>query len=276
MARIYGLNGLIRGRQGNNVFSIQNGTQVLKVYNPSISNPRTTAQRQQRAKFSLAGRLSSVTPRLALSGMIGGNARDKRARFVKTIVNNATVTGSDDNLTASVAFTGIKFSDGALQRWSQYAAAVATFANTLVTVDVPAMVLQPAAPAGYGEMLVVGIFDREGHAIEEIQVGFRSVDAASQFIFRDWPGFYPATVGVWVCPFVTESAISRGVPSDLFPTDTTAINLRVAASTTLAGYEWGNSQVLNVLAVTQSQSNALSPDVDRGDGEQRSVNAKKK
>lgn len=60
MAKIYGLNGKIKGRQGNNVFRIRRGTQVVAEYNPSPLNPKTMAQVTQRGKFALANKVAGT------------------------------------------------------------------------------------------------------------------------------------------------------------------------------------------------------------------------
>lgn len=276
MARIYGLNGLIRGRQGNNVFSVQNGTQVLKVYNPVVANPRSLPQRTQRAKFALAGKMSSIVPNLAISGMSGSNSRGKRARFVQSLVNIATVSGTVDALVASVPFNSIKWSEGSISRWSQTFTATATYTSNLIQVDSPAMSLRNNPPLGYGELLVVALFDSEGRQLDEVQTAFRSTTTANTFYFRETPTRQEVVVAVYICPFTTDSSLNRGVSSNLYYTGETSVNVRMSTSSSLAGYNWGDSQPIQVFSVAPVTTSVNpSPDDDRQIEDSRSSSKKK-
>lgn len=205
MARIYGLNGLIQGRQGNNVFSIQNGTQVLKKYNPSVANPRTEAQQLQRAKFALAGKLSGAAPNDALVGLVGSSNRSRRGDFVSRIVRAATSTLAGTGYQAQVAFADILFSVGSVPKWSVVYQMAAEFsASTIVTATVPPMSIAANAPAGYGEIVVVGIFDGSGSPLDNIQCALRGRTTASSFVFR-LNARSACVVAAWSVPFVVDS-----------------------------------------------------------------------
>lgn len=60
MAKVYGMNGLVSGRRGNDVFAIRSGMQVVRQYNPSPMNPKSEAQVGARAKMKLLSQLSAV------------------------------------------------------------------------------------------------------------------------------------------------------------------------------------------------------------------------
>ena len=60
MAKIFGLNGVVTGRQGNNVFAIRAGEQMLRKYQPVVFNPNSEAQVATRAKMKLMSQLSAV------------------------------------------------------------------------------------------------------------------------------------------------------------------------------------------------------------------------
>lgn len=249
MARIYGLNGVLRGKQGNNVFSVQNGTQVVKAYQPVVANPRTMPQREQRTKFALAGKMSGATPDLAIAGLVGGNARTRRAAFVGSIVKAAQVSGNIDSLVASISFADVVFSRGSLPRWSNSITATAVYQQYNVVCSVPAMVVGAGAPAGYGEMIVAGLFDPEGRPLDEIKTAFRSTSAATEITFRETPTRPEVTVGVWVCPFVAESRQTAGSSSNLYPSENT-IAMRMVSAAYLSGYRWGVSNNVTVIQVS--------------------------
>ena len=60
MAKIYGLNGVLSGRQGGTVFAVRNGENIARKYQPMVSNPRTEGQTAARAKMKLLSQLGAV------------------------------------------------------------------------------------------------------------------------------------------------------------------------------------------------------------------------
>lgn len=57
--KLYGLFGKGSGKMGSSVFAISGGEQVVREYNPEVSNPNTQAQIEQRAKFKLLSQLAA-------------------------------------------------------------------------------------------------------------------------------------------------------------------------------------------------------------------------
>lgn len=261
MAKIYGLNGVIRGRQGNNVFSVQNGTQVVKAYQPVVSNPRTSAQIEQRLKFSLAGKMSGATPALALSGMRGSSLREKRARFVSLVVRAASVSGS----VASVDYERVLYSEGSLARYSAQATFTAEFtgavSNSFVDVNLPAMTVNPAAPAGYGEIAVFALYDAATSTLDEVQAFVRSRTAATTIQFRQGRRRDCFVVG-YVVPFNKLSRTGSLVTGSIAGT-ATAAQLEGSSNALLVGDEFGQSNLIAILPVLGTQAN-MAPNDDRG------------
>lgn len=92
MAKIVGIIGTGSGRLGNAVLSKgDNGQTNARTYQSQVRNPRTVAQREQRAKINLAGQLSKLFPSSALIGLQQGNNRNNRSAFVKNILNACTI-----------------------------------------------------------------------------------------------------------------------------------------------------------------------------------------
>ena len=57
------LNGFVgkgTGKLGSSVFAVSGGEQIVRQYNPNVSNPNTDAQVAQRAKFKLMSQLAAV------------------------------------------------------------------------------------------------------------------------------------------------------------------------------------------------------------------------
>lgn len=249
MARIYGLNGYLQGRQGNNVFSIQNGTQVVKAYNPQVSNPRTLAQQSQRAKFALAGKISSCTPSDALVGMTGGAPRIRRARYVSLLTRAATSAANDSGVTAQIPFSSMLFAEGSLAKMSNLFTMEATRSGRIVTATVPAMAVDSSVPASYNELVYCGLFDGAGSPLDEIRVQVRSRTDAATFTFRENQAS-SAVVACWSAPFLATDRAVGLVSGNLMPNssnDGVAVQSAVKAYT--SGAEFGISVFANLVLV---------------------------
>lgn len=257
MAKIFGLNGIIRGRQGNNVFSVQNGVQVLKQYQPAVANPRSDGQTIQRTKFALAGKMSGATPTVALSGMIGGNARDKRARFVELLLRATSVTSSETGYRAAVPLADVLYSEGSLATYSSVSSVTAVWAGTSIiaqnniTVTISMGQISNNRPAGYSELYVVALYDSETNNLEVVQATERS---QSSVVFNLRAGYqHNCYVAVYQVPFVRLSSLSRPVSSNVGATETDAF-LNASRSSLIAGSEWGRSMLVQVIGVLGAEN----------------------
>ena len=269
MARIYGLNGIVRGRQGNNVFSVQNGTQVLKEYQPVVSNPRTSGQQEQRAKFALAGKMSGATPALAISGMMGGNPRDKRARFVQLVTRSASITTSQGVITASILYGDGVYAEGSLPLYSSTPSFTARYGTGVIgsnSVTVTITTGNPAsyAPTGYSELFVVALYDAADSSLEEVQVRERTSGAITMN-FRIGTPREVVCVG-YVIPFVRTSRNASQLIGNVAGTETAA-NLASSRNSVISGAEWGRSLLDSVVP---------APMPSRGGGEDEGGEDEKK
>lgn len=67
MAKITNMVGLAKGKTGAIVYSVRNGQQIARAYNPYVGNPNTPAQVQSRAKLKLLSQVSAaVAPVIAI------------------------------------------------------------------------------------------------------------------------------------------------------------------------------------------------------------------
>ena len=269
MAKIFGLNGVVRGRQGNNVFSVQNGIQVIKVYQPAVSNPRTPAQVDQRTKFALAGRMSGATPALALSGMGGANLRDKRARFVKLLTQAATTSLDGTTTRAQIALEDVVYSEGSLPTFSTPTSVTADWQGTTITnryniaVTIQTSAYSSLAPAGYAELYVVCLYDAETSSLDVSQVIERTSRATGNLSVTLRTGYqHDCTVVVYQIPFERTTERSRPHNSFVGATDTNAY-LTATQNLLIAGANWGRSllvQVVPVLLPSHSMHNTPADD----------------
>lgn len=273
MAKIYGLNGVLRGRQGNNVFSVQNGTQVVKAYQPVVANPRSELQKIQRSKFALAGKISGMSPSEAFVGLVGSSERSRRARLVSLLIKACTVTPSGADYIAAIPFRDFVWSEGSLNRYSATASVVGTAVDHFtVTATVNQLVIAPTAPVGYGELCVVALFDPTGSRLDGLQAQVRTTTAANTFTFRR---AYDTSVvlAAWVCPFVAGSRDGAFRSGNVgYNEAQNAAQLTASLASLLAAAQFGMSVFLNsVNVIVPAQANAMPNDDDNN----RSV-AKKK
>lgn len=252
MARIYGLNGALRGRQGNNVFSIQNGTQVVKAYQPAVANPRTELQMLQRAKFSLAGKISADTPAMAIYGMRGASKRARRGSFVSSIVGSAVASQIAEGYSASIRFADIIFSQGSTPRYSPIVLATAQrseLSDRVINASVPAMTLADNTPQGYGELAVVGIFDSSTSPLDVLQVKLRSTEEATNFSFRT-PERVACAVAAWVIPFVVVDGVGDVNTSNLgVAVSNDSLVVDMALRRLVSGADYGVSEFANAVVL---------------------------
>lgn len=112
MAKVYGLNGYLRGKLGNTVFAIRNGEQVSRQYNPNPMNPKSAVQTANRAKLKLLSQLgAALQPVIAIPrmGMVSPRNGFTQANYQYTAFagENASIDLADIQLTkSSVALSG--------------------------------------------------------------------------------------------------------------------------------------------------------------------------
>lgn len=58
--KLYGVFGKGSGKVGNSVWAISGGEQIVRPYNPNVTNPNTAAQIAQRAKLKLMSQLAAA------------------------------------------------------------------------------------------------------------------------------------------------------------------------------------------------------------------------
>lgn len=108
MAKIYGLFGAMTGKVADAVMVVRNGEQIVRKYQPVVSNPNTPAQIEVRAKLKLMSQLSAVmSPYIAMrrEGTVS-----RRNLFVKK--NYPTVTFANNK--ADINLLDVKLTKGVL------------------------------------------------------------------------------------------------------------------------------------------------------------------
>lgn len=102
MAKIYGLFGSMQGKVADVVMAVRNGEQIVRKYQPIVSDPKSAAQVASRAKLKLLSQLSAVmAPVIAIPRQ---GTVSSRNLFTKT--NYPLATYADNN--ADIAIAGVQ------------------------------------------------------------------------------------------------------------------------------------------------------------------------
>lgn len=97
--KLNGLMGKGSGKLGSSVFAISGGEQIVRQYNPVVSNPQTDAQVAQRAKLKLMSQLAAaLAPYIAIpkKGLVSA-----RNQFIAKNIGNATFENNEADIELS-------------------------------------------------------------------------------------------------------------------------------------------------------------------------------
>lgn len=166
--------GQFSGRVGGVVYAVQAGRQVVRAYQPVVSNPKSSAQSIQRAKGNLVGRISKITPWQILEGL-GDNKFNRRSRFLRLLLRKVTAgqaAGDPSTFNAKLADDDFVFSEGALI--PLYTLSSPSYDATAVNVNVVRPSNVSAAMAASQGALVVCVICQSTGEWEEILYQFVS------------------------------------------------------------------------------------------------------
>ena len=107
MAKIYGLFGAMTGKLADAVMVVRNGEQIVRKYQPVVSNPSTPAQVAARARLKLLSQLAAImSPVIAIpkQGIVSSRNLFVKANYPASSFanNNADIDFSAVTLTRSV------------------------------------------------------------------------------------------------------------------------------------------------------------------------------
>lgn len=108
--KLSGIVGTGTGKMGNAVFSVVGGQQVVRAYQPNVSNPSTLKQINVRARMKLLSQLAAVyAPALAFQGKGLQSARNQfiQKNFINTFANGGTAQVTYENLQLTPGVLGI-------------------------------------------------------------------------------------------------------------------------------------------------------------------------
>lgn len=111
--KLYGITGFGTGKLGNSVYSVRNGEQIVRQYNPVVSNPQTDAQVQSRTILKLMSQLAAIlAPVIAIPAE---GLKSKRNLFISQNYNLAYYSNGEAQIAldsvqltkSSVAFPSV-------------------------------------------------------------------------------------------------------------------------------------------------------------------------
>lgn len=243
MARFTKLLGSARGRVGGLVFSKgENGENYVRSYQPQVINPKTAAQKGQRAKMNLVGRMSQVTPAMVIAGMSGVSNRTRRSRFSSILLKAATLDTSDPStIVAKIEPASVVFSEGA----GVISATVSSPVDvTARSVSIGLTLVDSSLAGMYGEKVIVAIIDplqKGGYSqIVATDVIFDNTTARSISIPLAAELADHSLVCVYRAPFVlSDDGIQSIATSSIYTDGSDMLAQLVSVSANIR--QWGNS-----------------------------------
>ena len=253
--------GKFSGKVGGVVFAISNGEQIVRAYQPVVTNPKSALQMQQRSKGNLTGRISSFVGKSMIMGL-GDNARRRRSEFLRILLKAANVTTSGNNYTAKIADEDILFSKGS-EVISVISPEVTAAANTLaVTLTGAYTSMIPAADyAAKTTRLVAMIYDITTQDLVEVVTKIADKPVQAQTAVTTMKighmGGYIAVV--YAIPMSTSDGSAMSVTTDNATLNDDEIAALLSVNKSAVTFNYGYSIVLGQGTYTPSAKENDAP-----------------
>ena len=250
MGKFVGLIGSISGKVGNVVFSKgANGT-IGRSYQPKVANPKTLGQTSQRAKMNLVGRMSKITPAELLIGL-GSSKLERRGWFNRHLLDTATVSNSDNVMTAKIKPEDVIFAEGDLTFHATVSTPVVVESGAITM----SLTLGDQELAGkYGERIIAAVVDpsdKSGYSrVYYTDIALDNTQAHQVSIRTGAPIEPDSQVNVYRVPFqLTEEGASYRTQT--LANDRTDIIAKVLLSSSMVK-QWGSSVLDSSTVFTQA------------------------
>lgn len=254
--------GVFRGKVGSVVFQVNKGdmtaSQIVRAYQPIVTNPRTDAQMIPRAKMTLAGQISSVVDTEVLSAFRAGNNRKNRGKFTSNIIRASEVTKSNGQFTASVPASAIKFSDGGFANPFTVTPRIGQ-GSSILNVDIESSL---AAVGEYGLRVVALLVhtadgaDRYDAAVFTDVIPQSAQSSTTLDLTRVISETGANNVYVYAVPFkLTDRS---NVSTDFIVSEGEVISSGLNRSISVSGYDFGRTQYAGVAPIVDVHALSFS------------------
>lgn len=249
--------GQFSGRVGGVVYAVQAGRQVVRAYQPVVSNPKSTAQSIQRAKGNLVGRISKITPWQILEGL-GDNKFNRRSRFLRLLLQKVTAgqsAGNPSQFNAKLNDTDFVFSEGAIV--PAYTVQNVSAGNSAVSMSVARVTGVSDTVAASQGLLVVCVTKQSSGQWEEVLYRFFGPNdltslPVSFFFSHRAEGAYSASI--YAAPFGTvDGSRLPTVAGDLTST-ATSLDALLEVGTAASSIVWGASALISSPSYTPAST----------------------
>lgn len=241
--------GQFSGRVGGVVYAVRAGSQIVRAYQPIVSNPKSTAQSIQRAKANLVGRISKITPWQILEGL-GNNKFNRRSRFLRLLLQKTTAgqaAGNPSEFNAKLKDVDFVFSEGnviPLFTTSGSPSLVSTGASVTL---IPSETATASLRASQG-VLVVMVLKNQMYDWYEIQYKFLAPTDLSEgstvvnFSHRA-EGRYTACF--YQAPFATIDGSPLRTRTGILTSSATSLDAILAVGNGASPVVWGSSYLMS-------------------------------
>lgn len=254
MAKVVGLVGAASGKIGNIVYAVTNGIQTARVYQPVVSNPKSTGQNLQRAKGNLAGRISSFVPRTALMGL-GVNNRIRRSEFLRNILKNADAQNIEGVFEAKINPALVLFSKGAVILPVTLTSITATSHNVAVILTgVADTAIVPEVYASRLVRLVAMVYDRTSNNLVEVSTKIATMPAQGATATTNMQVAHDGgyDVFVYAIPMSTEDGSAASVDTSVVGLDDDEIAAALSVNGNAVVFDYGKSVYMGEANFTQA------------------------
>lgn len=252
MGKIYGINGVVRGKIGGTVYyKGADGATYARTYQPTVLNPKSAAQLIQRCKVNLAGRVSAITPAAVLNSFGFSGKRKNRSAFVGEMIKVTHVTHASGEYQAKVQPSTVVFSRGAEVARAAVTTPVVVTANNVVlgiTISDGGMV------GKYGERIIVAVLRPEDEGVfsavlhqDYLFEGTTEKTMTVEFPMAITNG---TMVSVYRVPFVLSDEGAAIVTTQLHNEDSAWVSELIASQSNLRG--WGQTLYNSSSVFTQA------------------------
>lgn len=254
MAKIRGIAGGINGRAGEMVFSKgDNGTTIMKKYQPVVRNPRTNGQLSQRAKMNCVGQFVGLCSNALLSPLAMGSNRMNRADLSSRLLKAASVTRNNGNFIASFPPSAVKFAHGNQPALTAIDSVIVEGSKVTITAtpNVEADMLNK-----YGDRFILGIMSDNTNTLYDGVIFLDHVVTTntSQTIVMDLnqPLDEGQTIVVWRVPFVLNNGTTSVNGQNIYIGDA-AISAAISANSNALVAHWGDTYVVEIVPFSEGQ-----------------------